>query len=252
MPEGHTLHRLARDQQELVGRRVAASSPQGRFAEGAARIDGRAVEQVGAVGKHLLQHFDGGLVVHTHLGMRGKALRFQPVSGEPLRQVRLRLHTGDLAWDLIAPATCELLTEGEVETLRSSLGPDPLAADSGAERAIANLRASGRSIGEALLDQSLIAGVGNVFRAEGLLRARLHPATPAAEIPLDRLRELWDVLQRMMRQAVDDAEIRPKLVYKQPVCLQCATEPATPVLHWDLRGRTAYACPSCQPAPAAA
>ncbi len=252
MPEGHTLHRLARDQQELVGRRVEAISPQGRFSEGAARVDGRVVERIEAVGKHLLQHFEGEAVVHVHLGMRGKALRFQPVHGEPLRQVRLRLTTLDLAWDLIAPSTCELLTTDEAEALRSTLGPDPLDEDADAERAIADLRDSGRSIGEALLDQSLVAGVGNVFRAEGLLRAHLHPSTAAADIPLDRLHHLWDVLRQMMKQAVDDGEIRPKLVYKQPLCLQCGTDPPTAVLSWDLKGRTAYACPRCQPAPGTA
>lgn len=252
MPEGHTLHRLARDQQELVGRRVVATSPQGRFADGAAQIDGRVLDRVEAVGKHLLQHFEGERVVHVHLGMRGKALRFQPVSGEPMRQVRLRLATGDLAWDLIAPTTCETLTEAQVEALRATLGPDPLDDHADAERALADLRHSGRSIGEALLDQSLVAGAGNVFRAEALLRVHLHPATAAVDVAPDQLQHLWDVLRQMMKQAVDDGEIRPKLVYKQPTCLQCATEPPTAVLSWDLKGRTAYACPRCQPVRASA
>ena len=246
MPEGHSLHRLARDLQELVGHEVRASSPQGRFREGAAAVDGCTLEQAEAVGKHLLLGFAGAGTVHVHLGMQAKFLRFSPVTGDPLRQVRLRLHAGDLdvAWDLIAPSTCELLAGDEVATLRSTLGPDPLGPDPDRGRAIANLRGSGTTIGEALLDQSLLAGVGNVFRAEALLRTHVHPRTPASDLSDRELDELWDVLTTIMKQAVDDGEIRPKLVYKQPTCLQCHSGVA--VESFDLHGRTAYVCPTCQ------
>ena len=106
MPEGHTLHRLAGELQELVGERVAASSPQGRFPADA--VDGAVVAGVEAYGKHLLVDLVDAPSVHVHLGMRGKLLRFAPVTGAPMTQVRLRLATPDVAWDLIAraPASC--------------------------------------------------------------------------------------------------------------------------------------------------
>jgi len=248
VPEGHSLHRLARDLQELVGHRLTATSPEGRFRSGAGAVDGQVLEQAEAVGKHLLLRFDTGAgTVHVHLGMQGKFLRFSSVTGAPLKQVRLRLHATDLdvAWDLIAPSTCELLTGHQVEELKATLGPDPLGPDPDRERAIANLRTSDTTIGEALLDQARIAGVGNVFRAEALLRTHVHPRTPAADVNDDRYGELWDVLTTMMKQAVDDGEIKPKLVYKQPTCLQC--DVGTAVESFDLHGRAAYRCPRCQP-----
>ena len=253
MPEGHTIHRLARDQQELVGRRVRATSPQGRFAEGAAAVDGGTITAIEAVGKHLLTSFDDGDrgTVHVHLGMQGKTFRFQPTDGRPpLKQVRLRLHETehDLAWDLIAPSTCELLDHASVDRLRASLGPDPLDPHGfDHERAVANLRQAGATpIGAALIDQARIAGVGNVFRAEALLRAHLHPATPSHDLTDDDVDRLLGHLATMMKQAVDDAEIKPKLVYKQDTCLQCRT--GTSVSTATIGGRTAYVCPRCQAA----
>ena len=89
MPEGHSLHRLARDMAELVGPAVSASSPQGRFAT--ELIDGQRLAGIEAYGKNLLIDTADGVSVHVHLGMRGKWLRFAPVTGPGLPQVRLRL-----------------------------------------------------------------------------------------------------------------------------------------------------------------
>jgi endonuclease-8 len=97
MPEGHLYHRLAHDLTELASQALAASSPQGRFTEGAARIDGTRLEVAEAYGKHLLVRFAGGRTVHVHLGMRGKLLRSPDVSRPPRPQVRLRLAGGDAA-----------------------------------------------------------------------------------------------------------------------------------------------------------
>ena len=251
MPEGHVVHRLARDQQELVGHQLRATSPQGRFAAGAAAVDGRVLHDVTAAGKHLFHHVEGGHVLHVHLGMQGKFLRFQPVTGEPLRQVRLRLRAENLdtAWDLIAPSTCELLTIDEAHEITAALGPDPLDHADRADEAVDHLRGldPATPIGAALLDQRTIAGVGNVFRAEALVRQRIHPTTHVARLTDHQLHELWVTLRTLMKQAVDDNEIRPKLVYKQPTCRHCDT--GTPVTTFDLGGRTAYACATCQPAP---
>lgn len=246
MPEGHTLHRLARDQQELVGLHVRATSPQGKFADGAALVDGARVEAVEAVGKHLLQRFANAGTVHVHLGMQGKTFRSQPVTAEPMKQVRLRLLApdADLAWDLVAPSTCELLDDAAVAALRHGLGPDPLDPGVDVDHAVDNLRRAPTAIGAALLDQRTVAGVGNVFRAEALVRTHIHPATPAADLTTEQLHDLFHMLQTLMKQAVDDAEIKPKLVYKQPSCLHCEAD--TAVTTETIGGRTAYVCATCQ------
>lgn len=257
MPEGHLLHRLARDQAEVVGYRVAVSSPQGRFAEGAAALDGRALVAVEAYGKHLHHRFEGtGL--HTHLGMQGKWIR---LAGDrpPRPQVRARLATPAVAWDLIAPSTCELMDQPAWEDLVAALGPDPLADHPDEERAWKAVTSFSGTIGAALLDQSVVAGVGNVLRAESLYRAGLHPARPAGEIDRDTFHRLWLSLVDLMRQSVDDgrivsvplpaaervtvAEADGRMVYKQAACRACAT----PVETWTVDGRIAYACPTCQP-----
>lgn len=248
MPEGHLLHRLARDQQELVGHAVTAASPQGRFAAGAAAVDGHRLEAVEAWGKHLLQRFGAAGTVHTHLGMRGITLRSAPPV-LPKPQVRLRLATGDVAWDLIAPATCELLDDAGVDRLLAGLGPDPLRADADIGRVRRALRDDHRAIGTVLLDQSVLAGVGNVFRAEALHALGLHPSTPAADLDDGTVERLWAELVAEMRRGVEDGAIvtRPpsgKAVYKRDACADCGT----PVVASALGGRTMYACPRCQPA----
>jgi endonuclease-8 len=231
---------------------VTAASPQGRFAAGAAAVDGHRLDAVEAWGKHLLQRFGDAGTVHTHLGMRGITLRSAPPV-PPKPQVRLRLATADVAWDLIAPATCELLDRAGVERLLAGLGPDPLRADADVERVRRGFHDDQRALGTVLLDQSVLAGVGNVFRAEALHALGLHPATPAADIDDDTFHRLWAELVAEMRRGVEDGAIvtRPpsgKAVYKQDACADCGT----PVATSSLGGRTMYACPRCQPAVRAA
>jgi endonuclease-8 len=259
MPEGHLLHRLARDQAELVGSAVAASSPQGRFAGGAAALDGRPLLAVEAYGKHLHHRFEGeGPGLHTHLAMQGKWIRLAADTA-PRPQVRIRLATQAVAWDLIAPGTCELIDQSTWEGLVAALGPDPLADEPDEERAWKAVTSFTGTVGAALLDQSVVAGVGNVLRAESLFRAGIHPALPAAGIDRETFHRLWASLVELMRQSVDDgriisaplpaadratvAEAEGRMVYKQAACRACAT----PVETWSVDGRTAYACPTCQP-----
>ncbi|SDR69179.1 endonuclease-8 [Friedmanniella luteola] len=268
MPEGHTLHRLAGELQELVGERVSAASPQGRFP--AAAVDGAVVAAVEAYGKHLLVDLAEHPTVHVHLGMRGKLLRFAPVTGAPMPQVRLRLATADVAWDLIAPSTCEPLDAAGRERLLAGLGPDPLRAGPlhpdilprGADAAEARrrLRASRGSVGVALMDQSVLAGVGNVFRAEILHALRIAPERPASRVSDTEFDALWSGLAAMMGQAVEDGRIITvdvpagedrlavpeavsRRVYRRDACADCGT----PVVTTTLQGRTSYACPRCQP-----
>lgn len=259
MPEGHLLHRLARDQAELAGRQVAVTSPQGRFAAGAAALDGGRLDAVEAYGKHLFHRF-GAAGMHTHLGMQGKWFR---LAGDrpPRPQVRARLATPEVAWDLIAPGTCELLDATAWDELVAALGPDPLAAGADSEeRAWKAVSAFGGTVGAALLDQSVIAGAGNVLRAESLFRAGVHPSRPAAAVDREAFHRIWVELAALMVQSVDDGRIvsvrlpaperaalpeaEARMVYKQATCRACGT----PVETWELAGRTAYACPNCQPA----
>jgi formamidopyrimidine-DNA glycosylase len=259
VPEGHVLHRLAGEHQELVGSSLRASSPQGRFAAGAALLDGRVLDDVEAVGKHLLHRF-GDETLHTHLGLRGAWSRAAPPFPEPRPGVRVRLTAPAAAWDLIAPITCEVLAEDGVSTLRNRLGPDPLRDDADPERFVSGLTSTKRPLGVALLDQSLIAGVGNAFRAEALFACRLHPARASSTVSEAEARALWDTLAGMMRRGVEDGRIitvdvpegserldvpeeAARRIYKRERCADCGTE----VVAWELGGRTVYACPVHQP-----
>jgi endonuclease VIII len=259
MPEGHLYHRLARDLGELAGQALAASSPQGRFTEGAAQIDGTRLEVAEAYGKHLLVRFAGGRTVHVHLGMRGKLLGVVDPSRPPRPQVRLRLAGATAAWDLIAPSACELLDDAGVAELLAR--PDPLREDADPNCAWTSLRAAPGALGAVLLDQSVIAGIGNVFRAEALFACGLHPSRPAASLPRAEFDRLWATVHEMMGRAVADGRIvtvdppagrsrteipenQARYVYKQACCRRCGA----PVVSWILGGRTAYACPVDQPA----
>lgn len=256
MPEGHTIHRLVRDMGEMQGRPVRATSPQGRFADGTAAVDGAVLAAVEAYGKHLFLHTADG-AVHVHLGMQGTWLRYPDPSVAPLPQVRLRLATEAVAWDLVAPSTCELLPHARVIALVSTLGPDPLRPDADVERALSNLARVGGPIGAALLDQGLVAGVGNVFRSEALHAVGIAPGRRARDLTRQELARLWTVLRRMMAQAVDDGRIvtvagpdrltlpetEARKVYKQERCRDCGA----PVVTSQVGGRTAYHCPVDQP-----
>ena len=259
MPEGHTIHRLARDLDELRGGPLRASSPQGRFADGAARLDGASLERIEPHGKHLFLGMSTGDQVHVHLGMQGKWLRYADPSVPPRPQVRLRLATPKLVRDLIAPSVCEVLDDDGVRRVTAWLGPDPLRADADVPAALAALSSDTRALGTVLLDQSVLAGVGNVFRNEALHAVGVDPRRSCGSLDADLLARLWDVLRRMMAQAVEDGRIvtvggpdrlslpesETRHVYKQHHCRDCGA----PVEVLEIGGRTAYVCPVDQPAP---
>ena len=173
MPEGHTLHRLARDLDATFGgRRVVVSSPQGRFADSAALVDGAVVHRAEAAGKHLFVELGGDRVLHVHLGLIGSFDVHADVGELPLPvgQVRLRLASRDRAGtsyaDLRGAIVCELVTPERRAEVIARLGPDPLRPDADPARAWARISRSQRPIGDLLLDQEVVAGVGNVYRAE--------------------------------------------------------------------------------------
>jgi len=287
VPEGHTVHRLARALTDLfAGQRLAVTSPQGRFADGAALLDGRVLAGASAWGKQLFVDFvpaDGVpraagdvRVLRVHLGLYG-AWTFagdgsavvvhaigaprrrigetetvprggdQPVplprgdespasaSGPegdvatgstdddpgtgwvppaPRGAVRVRLRGVHAVADLTAPTTCEVLTPDEARVLVDALGPDPIrwgdAVRAGTrpdprddpQRFVDAVRRSRTPVGTRLMDQSVVAGVGNIYRAEVLYRARIDPFRPGASVPAEDLRALWDDLTELMLDGV--------------------------------------------------
>lgn len=248
MPEGHLVHHLARRHTAmLAGRSVAAASPQGKF-PAAGEVDGCVLDAVEAWGKHLLYGF-GERYVHVHLGMRGLFLDQPSPPSPPPRQVRLRLEASTQTVDLIAPTTCELLDPGGREALLSRLGPDPLrGAD--LDEVWRRLQVSSLPFGAAVLDQTVVAGVGNVLRAESLFLAGIHPASPVASVGRAGFDRWWEALVPMMERAAETGRIATRddgrWVYEQERCGRCGA----PVESFQLRGRTAWVCPVDQPAPA--
>ncbi len=262
MPEGHTIHRAARDQWRLLGgSRVAATSPQGRFAEGADLLDGRVLEGIDAYGKHLVYRFDDGPLLHVHLGLFGRFTTHRGEPPPPRGAIRLRLEGDACAVDLRGPTTCALIEPDDEVRLIARLGPDPLRSDADPERAYARIARSTRPIGALLLDQSVMAGVGNVYRAEALFVLGIHPERPGRDITRAEFEEIWSTVSQMLRDGVRAGRIitvRPEdaggvprsrlrrgertYVYRQAACRRCGAD----VLNWDMAGRRAWACPDCQ------
>jgi endonuclease VIII len=246
VPEGDSLHRAARSLQVLVGERVAVETPHPRAAAErvAERLDGRRLEAVEAVGKNLLLSFEGGLVLRSHLRMTGRwqvLERGAPRRGKP--------------WLVLVGAEREaVLWNGPVLELSARgtrrLGPDILAEPPDLAAIVANLRREhpGRELGEALLDQRLVAGIGNVWRAEALWEARVSPWLRLGEISDDELDRVLGEAARLMRDALDDG--RPlRAVYRRAgrPCPRCGTPIRSRGQGDD--NRTAYWCPACQTNP---
>jgi endonuclease-8 len=263
VPEGHTLHRLARLHQRKFGRRpVAVSSPQGRFADGAAIVNGRLLRRAGAYGKHLFHHYEGGPIVHVHLGLYGSFTDAEVPMPLPVGEVRMRMVGADFGTDLRGPTACEVLDEAEVDAVIARLGPDPLRRDADPARAWKRITKSQRLIGGLLMDQAVIAGVGNVYRSELLFRHGINPHRPGKAVGADEFDSLWADLVELMavgyrrgkihvvrpehdRGAPSYAPGRPRTyVYRRAgdPCRVCGT----PVLTAVLEGRNVFWCPTCQ------
>ncbi len=331
MPEGHSVHRIARQfDRNFVGKALAASSPQGRFAGGAAELDGRIATNVQAVGKQMFLETEGDLWLRVHLGMYGAwdfageilldptiasangrmgqtnqrgtdpDLEIPDAAGEnslssigaPRRarghvrmseqtrslaeedeawpplvvgQVRLRLLTDVTCADLRGPTACVLQTPEEMLATVAKLGPDPLVGDpaEGEERFVQAVRRKPTPIALLLMDQSVVAGIGNVYRAEMLFRARLNPHTPGRDIPEELVRELWrdwvrllaigvetgqmmtmdDLTPEQYRAAMAHRDDRHWVYHRAGLpCRVCGTE----VVLEEIGARKLYWCPRCQ------
>ena len=333
MPEGHSVHRIARQfAANFVGRRVAASSPQGRFVDGAARVSGHPMVDAFAVGKQMFLEFDTGDWIRVHLGiygawdfsgqidmdatiasangrmgqtnMRGTVFdsagenslssigaprrsrvrmgeqtsgdrsgsaegayrnQFGTFPPDPVGAVRLRLLTDSVCADLRGPTACDLLDSAQVAAVMAKLGPDP-AREKGKKveaRFVASVTSKATPIGQLLMDQSVVAGIGNVYRAEMLFRAGIDPYRPGKLVTTDEAGALWrdwvkllavgiETGQMMTRDGLRGNALRDALanrddrhwVYKREglPCRKCGT-----TIRLDVMAtRKLYWCPSCQ------
>ena len=344
MPEGDAIRRLAGTLDELfVGGTVSASSPQGRFASSAARLDGWVVQRVRVHGKHMFlgfvppvpgRSYEAGVAllegaaagsgepvlgegepwpdhwVHIHLGLYGwwrfngdetvvdeghgvahripnvpkgqwnghsetrwgdgfgeaRAGEWEPP--EPVGAVRLRLFNDHAVADLVGPNRCELINDQERAAAEARLGPDPLDAGAradveAAERFARVAHSKRRAIGEIVMDQSIIAGVGNIYRADALFLAGISPHRKGANISLKRLRGLWVLICDLMNRGLaagrldtmdpdeapdppieGDEEASRWYVYHRTArpCLRCGT----PIREALMQNRRLFWCPSCQ------
>lgn len=262
VPEGHTIHRLARRHARLLaGQRVTADSPQGRFEDGARVLDGRVLGATDAWGKHLFHRYDD-LWLHVHLGLYGKFRDGVLPAPPPRGALRLRL-LGEGHWfELRGPTACEVLTDAERAAVLARLGPDPLRRRPDAEAFVARVLRSRAPIATLLMDQSVVAGVGNVYRAEVLFRQRLDPHRPGREHVAAQLRAVWDDLVLLLRAGVRAGRIvtthaedrerpsgRPRRVDAHYVygraahpCRLCGT----PVQDALVAARRLFWCPVCQ------
>ncbi|WP_282846600.1 Fpg/Nei family DNA glycosylase [Microbacterium oxydans] len=331
MPEGHSVHRIARQfDRNFVGKTLSASSPQGRFAEGASLLDGRAAVSVQAVGKQMFLETEGDLWLRVHLGLYGawdfageivvdptiasangrmgqtnqrgtiledpilddagenslssigaprrtrvhvrmseqtKGLADEGMEWPPpvVGQVRLRLMTDITAADLRGPTACVLQTPEEMLATVAKLGPDPLVGDpvENEERFVRAVRKKPTVIALLLMDQSVVSGIGNVYRAEMLFRQKLNPHTPGRDVPEDVVRALWhdwvrllaigvETGQMMTMDGLTGADYRAAManrddrhwVYHRAglPCRICGTEIALE----EIGARKLYWCPRCQ------
>jgi endonuclease VIII len=242
VPEGDALHRAARRLQVLVGEEVEVDAPHPRAAATgvAEQLDGRRLEQVEAVGKNLLLSFEGGLVLRSHLRMSGRwtvRARDSSARGRPW----LVLRGGGQEAVLWGGPVLELHRRAVRQ-----LGPDILARPPDLDRMVANLRRDpSREIGDALLDQRLVAGIGNVWKAEALWRVGVSPWRRVAKATDDELRSVLGEAARLMRRSVDSGR-EERAIYRHAgrPCPRCRT--AILSRGQGDANRTAYWCPACQ------
>jgi DNA-formamidopyrimidine glycosylase len=264
VPEGHTLHRIALEHRRLfIGQVIRASSPQGRFADGAALLDGRVLTGVEAYGKHLFHRFDGlGDRLHVHLGLYGTFVSGTTPAPDPRGALRLRMIADGHYVDLRGPTRCELLTTGERKALLARLGPDPLRSSADPTPAQQRILRSKTAIGAMLMDQAVLAGVGNVYRAEVLFRAGIAPTRPGSAVSELEFVTMWTDLRSLMRAGVRAGRIvttarehrehrrgparddERHYVYRRTdlPCRICGT----PIRSAEMAARRVYWCPRCQ------
>lgn len=223
-------------------------------------LDGQHLRRSEAHGKYLFVHWGDGTILHIHLGLIGK---FRPVDpATPTRSsIRLRLTNDEAMWDLTGPSRCDLVTAKERREIVAGIGPDPLRPDGSAVAVAKRMAATSRPIGAVLLDQRVIAGLGNIYRAEILFLTGIRPDRPSRDLRSEEIDAIWAESQRLLRIGVrtgriittDPSEIgRPRsrmrrddtlYVYHREHCRRCGTAIRTVVMG----GRPIQFCPRCQP-----
>lgn len=266
MPEGHSIHRAARLQsRRFVGPPLKVWSPQGRFAEEAGHLDGRSIAGIDAHGKHLFYRWDHGPVLHVHLGLFGRFRSHASAGPEASAGTRVAMAAPDATLHLSGPTICELVEEADVTGIVARLGPDPLRSESAAiERLWAALSRRRVAVGAALLDQAVMAGIGNVYRSELLFLTGVDPRRPARQLSETEVARLWTEAVRFLRVGersgrivtVDPSEVgvarRRDVPGSERVyvygrdglpCRRCGAR----VESVEIGGRRAWWCPACQP-----
>jgi endonuclease VIII len=262
MPEGHTIHRAAQDQGKMLsGKVLDVSSPQGRFMDGAALLDGKKCLSVDAYGKHLIYRFADGLALHIHLGLFGVFKTAKLPAAEPVGAVRIRMISSTHVVDINGPNICEILDESQLNTLILRIGPDVLRADADPELAFAKISKSRSSIGQLLMDQSVMAGIGNIYRSEILWRQKLHPELPGKNLSREAFNRVWADSVHLLKIGVKhnaiitrdhDVQSGKKSkygerfnIFNKSHCPDCATE----IRVFEIAARRAFCCEMCQPMP---
>jgi len=264
VPEGNELHRYAERQSAVfAGKVVSVDAPNGRFEDGAALLNRRKLRAIEAYGKHLIYDFGRDRQLHVHLGLYGKFREGEMPYPEPLGALRLRISTARHWIELRGPTACDVLSGTSRDALLARIGPDPLRADADPARAVARIAKSRSAIGALLMDQAVIGGIGNIYRAEILFRTNIHPLRPGNTIPVETIQTMWDDAVGLMRSGMVDRRIvttRPEhrphpkgkarrfethYVYRRKAqpCFLCGTK----VEMKEFVGRKLYWCPVCQP-----
>ncbi|QEG00506.1 Endonuclease 8 1 [Stieleria maiorica] len=264
MPEGHKTHFYAREHTGwFSGQPLRVTSPQGRFRRDARKVSGIVFDHCEAVGKHLFYHFENDRMIHVHLGRYGKYRAHDAPPPPAVGLVRMRLVGPAKTLDLNGPTTCRVIDRQTREEVVGKLGPDPLAGGSSARKKAMvweKIRSSKKPIGALLLDQSVIAGVGNIFRAELFFETLLDPRTAGTAIDEVTFDVLWQSLIKMMRKGLKYGKIvtvtakeagaplsklegRDRFrVYGKATCPRCQHSIET----IEIAARNLYWCPRCQ------
>ena len=259
MPEGHTVHRTANHfNKKFAKSEVLVSSPQGRFTD-SSLISGTKLVSAKATGKQLFLFFEPA-ILRIHLGIYGKwqFKEFEDLP-EPKGQVRARFINGNQLADLRGPTACDLMSFEQYQQVLNRLGPDPLDPNSDKKRFLDKVGKSSVTIGQLLMDQSVISGIGNVYRAELLFRANLNPHTPGKLVPKEIVDAIWEDAVALMPLGVKTGymltregflsaktkKIDRYYLYKREglPCRECGN----PISIEILATRKLYFCSHCQP-----